>query len=352
MVQIPINGSSPSMHGFATIGAPALVSTHAATGLAPTGPSRRGSHRLSTLDKCKQQWKLRYHDNLVLVQDKEHRMRGTLWHLCMAYYNAWRLPPDRKPAWYTNGDLLTDLKRVAGDHYVQLALHLYTNVMPHYVAWADIEFRNNGLQVLSIEEELVVKVGAIDPGGPDSTLDDEEVSCAPDVLYTDGTYIVIDDYKTKARSYRKDGGLSKWKLKNEFRPSWQANTNLVIARTVHANAVVSAFNIARAMVTTTPAFDRNAVIIEAPAYASTPRKIRQYVAEERELRRKIETGELAVSGEVINNWDMCHWGKYGPCDYLDLCTAPDEETRTRRAHEHFVKRVTTKEYLDDVDDAA
>lgn len=321
---------------------------------APTGPSRRGSHRLAARGRCKQQWRLRYYENLIPKKGKLHQMRGTLWHLCCAYYETSRLPAAMLPEWYFAKDLYQSLREV-GFGYEGLVEHLYHNVLPRYVAQCEEEYATNGLRPLAIEKEVAVRVGDLDPGGPDSTLDDEIVTCAPDLLLTNGSITVVDDYKTKARSYRKDGKLSEWRPTNEYTPDWQVNMNLLLVRTAYPNELVTAFRIRRALTVEPYDFDTHVVAVPDVLYQQTARKIRSYVRRERDLMRVLDAAgpdlgpRVDAQGEPLETISECHWGKFGKCDYLDICTASDDETRRRIAHDSFVRRVVEKEFENDGD---
>jgi hypothetical protein len=328
----------------------------------PTGPSKRGSHRLGTIDRCAQDWRLRYHENLVLAQDKPYRMRGTLWHMCAAYYEVSRMEPSRRPAWYYAKELYAALKELGVGHEGMVE-HLYRQVLPRYIDWSDRRYKASGMVPFAVEHEFSARVGDLDPGGPWPELDDEVVTCAPDLVLTDGVYLNIDDYKTKARSYRKDKLLSAFKaLGNEFFPSPQVNTNLAIVRAAHPEFLTTAFSIVRVLVVDPFDMDRNQVMVPELPYQNTGRIIRARVRRELALARLFEeraaaggsflAGGLDDRGDSLENYDACHWGKYGACDYLDICTAPDEETRRRVVHDKFVQRVTTKEYEDDDEPAA
>lgn len=331
----------------------------------PTGPSRRGSHRLAALSRCGKQWLLRYYLNLVprVGLDKPARMRGTLWHLCAAYYEAWRMPPDQRPAWYERP--LYDALREVGVGHEAMVEHLYHKVLPRYYDWSQRRYAASGLVPYAIEEEFSARVGDLDPGGPDTTLDDEIVTCAPDLVLTDGTYLCVDDYKTKARSYRKDGKLSTFKtLANEHRPSMQAMQNLAVLRAARPEFITRVFSVVRVLVVDPYDMDRHEILIPEVPYSQLGRIIRNRVRRERELTleldRRLAAGDNLLhggpddAGDVLENYDACQWGKYGACDYVDICTAPDDEARQRAVSREFVSRIVSKdkEYEDDDESTA
>jgi hypothetical protein len=189
-----------------------------------------------------------------------------------------------------------------------------------------------------LEEEFKATVGELDPGGPDSSLDDEVISCRPDaiveqfdsMLNTNVLWII--DYKTRGKSWGKNSDkLESWSDENEFKLDWQVLYNLQIVRKRLAPRIVAGFVIQRLKREAPYDFDRHVLVVPGSAYAEAPRAARGFVAAEREIKRRVAAGVKPVPSFL-----GC-WGRYGPCDYRDICAAPTKQRANEIMHERFVK---------------
>jgi len=289
----------------------------------PSGASTRGPHRLSAVRVCERKWAFRYHWDFrpPARADKDWRLGGTLIHLCLAYYYASRMPVETQPHWFKVKDLYQALKDEGQgrDHVIESAKASLAAYMQEYAA--------DDIRPMWIEKEWTAKLGELDPGGPWPELDDEEVTCRSDLVYelTRSGFGNIMDHKSFGVSKtRRDGTLVKWSPDGEFSLNWQILVNLQIVRAELLRmgrdpTWLRGFVIQRCTRNSPYVFDRNVVPISQAAYSYTPRLLRKAVKMELDLMARIEAGDAPDP-----NYDACY-GKYGPCDYIDVCRAATDE---------------------------
>lgn len=180
----------------------------------------------------------------------------------------------------------------------------------------------NYLEPLHIEEEFTATVGELDPGGPDSSLDNEIVTCRPDLIYrTKSGAISVLDYKShgNSRVNPTTGRLTRWNQETgEYALNWQVLTNLHIVR-ARLGYRVADFVIQRTTRQEPYDFDRHVLKIPQLAYTEAPRVMRELVKQERESIVKLERGERPSP-----RFHAC-MGRFGPCDYRFVCTATDRD---------------------------
>lgn len=334
----------------------------------PSGRSLRGSHQMAAFSVCERLAELRYLRGYVPKVEKEDRLRGTLVHLCMAYYYAARLPPDQRPAWFTEVDLRTALERKGRGFPDAIVKSL--EVMSAF----DAEYGESlpRWDPVSIEAEYVAPVREIDPALEDDitklksqysstdlvnrealeqqidhlermrAVDDDLASCRPDLIAsiktTYGPELWVVDYKTQSPAFGRSKGLRTWYQDAEYFLDWQVLVNLTITRAPSNQArlghrFVKGFVIQRA--TRKPDdrgryhFDRHILTIPKVAYARTPRRIRAALMQEREVRRKVAAGI-----ETLQNYWACY-GRYGACDYRPLCGASTIEDAYKTLNEEY-----------------
>ena len=278
---------------------------------------------------------LKYDQRWVANIDKPFRLRGSLIHICMQYHYAAKMADP--PAWFYEQDLATALEQKGNGspEDVQLAKELLVAYQREYLQESWTPF--------AIEEEFRTTVGELDPGGPDPTLDDEVVTCRPDLLVvapdfqTQEPGIWVFDYKTAGKNWEFSdgrwimrGGLERWKDDNEYALHWQVLVNLHVLRAPSNRArlnqlLVRGFYIQR--MTREPDrrgtffFDRHLLKIPQGPYAQVPRAIRYAVAAEREIKMNVAKG-IAPRPSF---W-ACNT-KYGPCDFRPVCMGPTPEER-------------------------
>jgi hypothetical protein len=296
--------------------------------VSPSGRSARGSHRLAAVGICEQLWYLKYHVGVDQLGDKAFRKRGTLIHLALAYYYAERMPEYLRPAWLEKPLREALAEKGAGmPDAIRCALEIYETY--------GINYAQEPWRPILVEEELTASVGEIDASpkpGADRTLDAELVTCRPDLIVAiaglEGEAAWIVDHKSQGKPWGNRRGLEPWNPEGEFRLNWQVMVNLHIARAPSnrmrfGGLPVKGFIIQR--MTREPDdrgayhFDRQPLFVPPLAYAAAAHEIRDAVAHEYEVRRKLAEG-IAPRKSF---W-AC-FGRYGACDYANLCGAASAE---------------------------
>lgn len=275
--------------------------------------SRRGSHRLADAEGCPRKWWLRYARRLVPVEEKQATFAGTLAHLGLEYFYNSKLPvPEEKP--FPTFEAAIE-ERGRGDPN---AIRNAIDCVRAYIVWE----AGDPLVPLAVEEEFVATVGEIDPGGPDASLDDEIVTCKPDLIARNCGYVGMYDHKTEG-VWGRGNRLPILKTDGRYTLSWQAMLNLHIIRCRKEDprgiAECASFTLNRIKKDVPFDFDRYPLRMRQPAYEDVPRLIRKKVAAEREFIRALERGE-----RLGPDFTHCH-GPYGVCDYAPLCQSDSKE---------------------------
>jgi hypothetical protein len=161
------------------------------------------------------------------------------------------------------------------------------------------------------------------------TFDDEVVSCRPDLICMDeyGNLWIVD-HKSRGKPWGKKKGLETWKEDGEYLLDWQVLVNLHVVRAPSnkerlRGVPLKGFIIQR--LTREPDkdgdyfTDRNVLTVPRKAYDAAPRRIREAVATEYEVRQAVENGV-----KTTQNFWACQ-GRYGECDYRRICAAKDDE---------------------------
>lgn len=311
----------------------------------PTGRSKRGSHHLAAYEQCERMGYLRYDQGYIPEKDKPFRMRGTLFHLSLAFHYAARMAPP--PTWYQMTTLDAALDQVGAGWPEDI------RKTRQFLSCYRREYVQEPWTPYMIEEELQTTIGEIDPGGPDSSLDHEVITCRADLVVlaidpeTREPVLWIIDYKSAGKNWDfvdgrwiMRGGLEPWKEDGDYLLNWQVLVNLHILR-APSNRLrlggypVKGFYIQR--MTREPDgygrfyFDRHLVTAPHMAYARAPRVAREAVRRERQVLENIKNG-IAPNPSY---W-ACY-GKYGPCDYRDVCAARDVEQQNQILNDRFIK---------------
>jgi len=290
--------------------ATSLTPDHLTTSAQHGGASRRGPHRLASTS-CERLWALRSSYGVVAKYDPPLRLQGTLIHTCLAYYYAERMRP--QPSWFVERPIDVALAKDGEGHP-----DLIRNAVAVFEAFKQ-RVAGDTWQPICAEEEFEATIGEIDPEGSDTSLNSEVVTCRTDLVIEVNGELWIVDHKSTGGSYNSDR-LAVWKDDGEYKMNWQIMMNLHILRTPRNVArlggrTVRGFIIQRLKQRPPYDFDRHPVHVPALAYQATPRTARNFVAKEREILQKIERGESPTP-----NFGAC-WGRYGACDYHDLCAA-------------------------------
>jgi len=283
----------------------------------PSGASTRGSHRLAAVGTCERMWALRYHWYFRQTTDTVYRLGGTLIHTAYEYWYASQMPEDQRPAWFWQETLQDKLRRQAAQmpepirtQLFEMALANLAHYMQRYAADQET------FKVVSIEEEYRATLRELDPGGPWPELDDDIVTCRTDLVYENAAGYWVMDYKSHGRSKvnPRTGRLTRWKDDGEYGLNWQVLWNLHILRKRYGSKV-RGFVIQRTTRQEPYDFDRTPLTIPPLAYEEAPRVMRELVKYEYDVMSKVDNGE-----KPSPRFHACY-GRYGPCDYRDVCMA-------------------------------
>ena len=299
----------------------------------PSGASKRGSHQLAAISQCPRKWYLRYRKGIRETKDKEFRIAGTLHHDAIAYAYAERIMSHGKyptPSWW-DGRSLESILAEHGQGWpvqVQLALEMYEAYQNHW--WRSPV--PEPWEPVAVEEEFQARLGDLGIEGP---LSEEVVTCGTDLivrnLHTNQLWVC--DHKSKGFdpfNRSRVERLEPWVRKStgggdheQYTIHWQALVNLYLVRLAYPNEVVGGFIINRFSRKKTKTghflFDRHTLHTSPRVYAHAPQVMRYAVQKELDL-----DGMVAAGGKPEPHYWACH-GKYGCCDYIDLCNADDED---------------------------
>lgn len=284
-----------------------------------------GSTELADVDRCDELYVNKYIRGLSLLVEPHYRLLGTLIHVCLRYYYAQFLI-NGVPEWWTRLPLFEELERVGRGRpkLIEQAKLVAGGYISNY------QEEDRKWRVLLVEEQIGVPLGEIDPRCPDyqgKQLDDDTVvTVRPDVLSErpDGVRC-LRDYKGSAGDW---GRLASWKEDGEFGLAWQPMEYLFVTRLRVEN--IGAFWIDRIKRTPPFEFDRHPLSPTPEAYQQVPRVIRRQVLKRRLLRERVAYNELYpgqgglaeyLSG--LGSYWTC-WGRYGPCDFYDLCRSSNK----------------------------
>ena len=288
------------------------------------GASRRGSHRLAAAVTCERLWALRYLRGIVPKTQKSFQLSGTLIHTHLAYWFADML--DEKPKWYQE-KTLEEAIMDDGEGYPDLirqAEEAAEAFKQHYAGepWMP----------LAVEEEYVTTVGAINPNAPDD-IKDEQLTCRVDLIAIWNGEAWCIDHKTQA-GHSSSGRLAKWRGDGQFGLNWQVFQNLWILRTQDPPLPypVRGFAINRVKRTQPFDFDRHALQPPEIAYNDAPLMITAAIQRERDIQARVLAG-----GKPTPNFAACH-GRYGKCDYYDVCAARSKDAQARIIETEFMNR--------------
>lgn len=288
----------------------------------PSGASSRGSHRLASAGGgCELMYALAYEHGLRPKSEPPWRVIGSLVHNCLAYHYGTMMNP--RPLFLDEYPLHEQLVMTAGAHQdlVSVAYEVFEAYKKTYAGEAWIP--------RFVEEEFGATIGELDPGGPHPELDAERITCRSDlIIESNGEYWAVD-YKCSAGTFNQER-LEPWKDDGEYRMHWQAIVNLHILRK-RLDKPVRGFIIQRIKRKAPYDFDRRALKIPVLAYQTAPRSMRMFVKRENELLARLRAGEKPVP-----NYACCQ-GRYGACDYINLCGADSEAMRDLVFDQEFVQ---------------
>lgn len=339
------------------------------------GPSKRGSHRCADAGGCEVRWYYSHYNKLRPAKGSFYLDFGTLVHTGLAYFYAERM--DRKPEWYIaqpDAQLAIEEDSKGNETWLR-------NCKSILKAYERFE-AGDPWNPKFIEEEFAAKVGALDPDGKDEpaedieyvgpcsgwqdaasstsaagveqdrtpcdnrdetgnhihhlipkvwhlpTLNEEEVTCRPDMVIEKNGFLWCTDHKTAGAARNGSGRLP---VIDERYPDytyfWQAMFNLTVLR---QHMDIRGFLINRIKRDVPYDFARDLFSIPARQYAKVPRTIRDCIRKERDILRKVLRSPKDL---IAHPWE-CKAG--WACDYTKLCYAEDVGSRDLIARTEFV----------------
>lgn len=329
------------------------------------GASRRGSHRLANAGGCEVRWYWAHWAKLEGTRGNFYKDYGTLVHTCLAYHYAEKM--ERKPKWFVDHP----------DVHVQMAqnaegnpawLRSVAGLMDAYKRYYDAD----PWEPLYNEEEFEATLQDIDPDGEDEpaitceyrgpctgTIDETEqpclnldseglhiphtvdrilrlprlneelVTCKPDLVVKKNGLLFVIDHKTAAGKRDGSGRLPVLDDRYpDYQYYWQAMVNLHIVRKGRCSAVpdakqlpIKGFEFNRVKREIPYDFSRDPFQIPARQYAKIPASMRACVRRERALAVK---SALEPKTLIAHPWE-CE-GKY-KCDFARVCHVDTIEER-------------------------
>ena len=313
---------------------------------------------MSDANGCEVKWYLSYYRHLGTGKSNFYLDFGTLVHTGLAYFYAARM--ERKPEWYLeqpSSSLAMENDCLGHENWLRNA----EGIMKHY-EWYEA---GDPWNPLYNEEEFEVKVGEIDPDGPDEpaedipyksackgakeevpcnhtaphlvdrilklpTLNEELVTCRPDLIIEKNGHLWIIDHKTQGGAKNGSGRLPVVDDRYpDYRYYWQAMVNLWIVRNGRCASVpgvqkldIQGFIFNRIKRDIPYDVSRDLFPMNAEQYAKVPREIRECVREERRILRTI----LKEGREALNpHHSEC--GANGGCSYVGICFAESPADR-------------------------
>lgn len=267
---------------------------------------------------------LSYLEGIRPKYEPPHRLIGTLVHNCLAYHYASKL--ETRPDWLNVSLDEMLMKEAKGD---PVQIRTAKNVMQAYLKF----WSGEPWKTVFVEHEFKATIGELDPGGPFPELDNEVITCRSDLVVESNGSLFIVDHKCSAGEWGKDR-LEHWKDDGEYRMFWQGMVNLMIVRKRMAEITdkpVSGFIINRVKRREPFDFDRHVLSMPKMAYQQAPRTARMFVREELQLM-----ADIAAGVKPTPNFASCY-GRYGPCDYINVCAAESPEAQGQILDNEFVR---------------
>lgn len=294
----------------------------------PSGVSAHGSHQLAAANTCERMFYLRYVKRIVPNGDNEPpwRLVGSLVHLCLSYHYQAQIQPPH-PRWFTERPLDEAISAEGRGHMdiVRTAKEVYEYYRQHCGA-------GDTWRPVHVEQQFSASIGEMDPGrvGKNGEIDTTILTAKPDLIAEANGSLWVVDHKCSAGGWSKDR-LERWKDDGEYLLAWQPMLYLHIIRKRLAPRQVKGFVIQRIKRKLPYDVDRNPLRIPARAYSQVPRTARKLVERETEILEGVAQGE-----PPIPNFSAC-MGRYGPCDYRDLCAADSDATKRSVMEMNFVQ---------------
>lgn len=267
-------------------------------------------------------------------EDKEYRISGTLHHASIARRYAERVVEQGiwpAPTWYDASLPLEDELGRIGEGWpesVALAVKMY-DAYPNHWWYGSVP---EPWQPVAVEEQFWARVGDLVPDCPPEYADDV-VTCGTDLVVREmvSGMLWIVDHKSKGfDSFNRSGRprLEPWVRPRtgggdheQYKVHWQALVNLHLVRRAFPNEVVAGFIINRFSRKEPFLFDRHALHVSPRVYAEAPTMMLRAIQEEARIDGMVAAGQKPEP----YLWNC--YGRYGCCDYIDVCNADTEEQR-------------------------
>ena len=286
------------------------------------GSSSRGTHQLLAAASCERQYAFRYVTRQRPQGEPTFRLVGTLVHSALAYHYASQMK--KPPKWFeklqARGLGVEQVLEAEGEGYPEVVENALATFEAYKARWA-----GDPVVPLFVEEEFSATLGELDPA-PDRPwpgLDDEVVTCRVDLVGLLNGLPWIIDHKCTGGEWQRDRLPRFPDQGGEYRLNLQILMNLHILRLRLPELGYEApqgFLINRIKRKMPFDFDRNPASPTKLAYDEAPRQIRGLVYKELDIRARMKAGIKPVAGYNC-------YGRYGACDYIEICAASSAERR-------------------------
>jgi len=317
LTALSVRGKTEGTVLDSSIGAsPSKLSARPATS-GVSGSSARGSHRLAAALTCERLWALRYHMYIRPKAQKSYQLLGTLVHTILAYWFAQKT--ETAPAWLVEQPDVEVALLEDGKGYPDLIRQA-----KEIGEWCKHRYAAEHWHPLYVEEEFRSTLGRIIGAACPPDLVDEVITCRNDLVVVWNGEAWIVDHKTSRGS--NSGRLAKWKEDGDFGLSFQGCQNLHICRNqdeLPINYPLRGFAINRIKRTLPYDGDRHALRPPELAYNDSKMMMVEAVRREAQIIEKINVG-----GKPTPKYAACE-GRYGKCDYFNVCAARSKEQQSR-----------------------
>lgn len=315
------------------------------------GASRRGSHALKdATNPCDVARYYSQHLRLRKISGDNYYMDfGTLVHTGLAYYYAEKL--EVKPQWFIESpsvEAAMENDSLGHSEWLTKA----QGIMEAFKHWEV----GQPWQPILVEEEVAVSLGEIDPEGRDEpafeveyvdehglpqvykfpTLNEEKVTCRPDLIVKSNGGLLICDHKTAGAARDKSGRLKILQPDDEYerKYQWQGMVNLTICRAKWPE--IEGFVFQRIKRDIPYDFARDDFNVPPLLYDRVPMTMRASVRREREQKARFLTTTDPKRDLIAAPW-MCIADGYR-CSFDRLCHADGlDERKVRRQSEFYIE---------------
>jgi hypothetical protein len=304
------------------------------------GASRFGSHAMSLAMSCEVKWFWSAFMGYEKAGGNFYMDFGTLGHTGLSYHYGNQL--ENKPRWLLdnpNVDVSMEIDSKGEAKWLKQAKDMIAAYKNHYA--------NDAWKPVHVEEEFTATVGELDPDGEDEpaigpleftdifgqkrslqrpSLNEEVVSCRPDMVAFDGRSYVIVDHKVQGGGQKSN--RDRLPIISEqypdYRYMWQAMVYMTIMRRY---LPVEYFYLNRIKRDVPFDFSRDRVELYQRPMRKIPGAIREAVRKRRNLMVK-----AALHPDKL----VPHFGACSHCDFTRLCYTDTAEERNLRLQAEYV----------------